>query len=186
MALTSLSKPVILFFFSPFTKSQILTTSSAPALASVRSFRFQLTRSTWCVCPSNCFTTLPVANSTSLTNLSAAPEARYFPSGEKSRANTASLCTLVKDRINLPVATCQSLISPQPVGAPPPVPSSLPSGLNFTTLTRSSSVELTSPDPITRSNFHSRCKFQTLTARSAVPQTRLPSLANATASTAPL
>src|SRR2546426_3058352 len=81
-----------------------------------------------------------------LTNLSAAPEARYFPSGEKSRLNTASLWTLVKERINLPVSTCQSLISPSRVGSPPPVASDLPSGLNLTALTRSTSGELRSEE----------------------------------------
>src|SRR5204862_4917528 len=158
----------------------------APALPRLRSFRFQLTPSTWWVCPSNCLTILPVPSSITLTNLSAAPEARYSPSGEKSRLNTASLCTLVKERIKLPVSACQSLISPSRVGSPPPVASDLPSGLNLTALTRSTTGELESPVPMIRSSFHSAFKCQSTTLRSAAPEARLLSLAKATARTGPL
>src|SRR5206468_11418367 len=140
-------------------------------------------------------------------------EARYFPSAEKSRPNTASLCTLVNDCIGLvdnaaplpgplPIgwgegalcpadssvasATCQILISPPRVGSPPPVANCLPSGLKRTALTRSLMGDEASPVPMVRSRVQPGFRSQTNALRSAAPETKVPLPAKASAKTGPL
>src|SRR5439155_3761932 len=163
---TSLLKPSIFFFRSPVTKSQTLTTLSAPLLARVRPSRFQLTPKTWCRCPSKVLITLPLGRSVTFTNLSAAPEARYLPSDEKSSARTVSLCALLNSRSILPSAMFQRMISPLRLGSPPPVASHLPSRLKRTALTRSTNGESGPPVPIVRSSVQGGFKSQTTRAPS--------------------
>src|SRR5580704_12129179 len=106
---------------SPVSKFQTLIWLSAPALARSEPSAFQLTPSTWCVCPSKDRACLPERVSKTFTNLSAAQLARYFPSREKSTLKTVSLCASLNSRSSKSEGSFQVLSSPLREGSPPPV-----------------------------------------------------------------
>src|ERR1051326_4847246 len=87
-------------FCSPVSKFQTLMTLSAPALASSLPSDFQPTSRTWCVCPSNDLTNLPLGTSHTFTNLSAPQLASILSSGLKQTPKTVSLCALLMSMIS--------------------------------------------------------------------------------------